>query len=254
MSNYLELKSLKFKIKYNEKAFGENIVNQKGILLKTELKYQSNFHEYFENEAYKIKLNDIGKNIFEVIITANDTSKGIFQVSEKNYDILALIKLKVKDKKQNLTVEFIHNSEHIEVFNYDGYNPKLFTLVEGKLDNPYHYYLKPSITNFYPSIIECGSSDVLTIEGENLITDRARVLVTCIKDRCTFNAAIPQENIIYQSNNMIKAKIDCTMDVGHNTACGRIMSVHSGFVVEKYGVIAPFSYSPTKLKIIKDKK
>jgi hypothetical protein len=126
--------------------------------------------------------------------------------------------------------------------------------MEGKSNNPYHFYLKPTITNFYPDIIGCGNNEVLTIEGENLITDKARILIRCKKDACGFSAIVPQENIIYQSNKMIKLKIDCDMDVGGNYACGRIMPVYSGFIVEKQDVIAPFSYSPRSLKIIRNRK
>jgi hypothetical protein len=119
LSNYLEIKSLNFKIKYNEKAFGEFVVNSKNVSFETELEYRSNFHEVFKNEAYVLTLKDVEKNIFEVCVVAKDTSKGIFQIRESIYDMFSRIKLRIKDKNQHLTLEPIHNSEKIETFSYD---------------------------------------------------------------------------------------------------------------------------------------
>jgi hypothetical protein len=113
-------------------------------------------------------------------------------------------------------------------------------------DVPLSYFLKPQIDRFYPDTVTAGSGQIITVEGQWLLSEKTWIGIPCQQGHCF----IKEENIIELTDNRIRFIVP----VAAEGSVGRIENIPftstKFMVLKRTGNSQTFDYTKTSLTVI----
>ncbi|GAB4497279.1 MAG: hypothetical protein OHK0019_30610 [Saprospiraceae bacterium] len=244
------------RLRYNPKAFGERVISNEIATYSTQVSNHSfgaeKLYRAVFPRSYEVTVRDSDDSTLVIRFQRNDsTAQPVmlpytdgfpwldFTFKIQNYELKSGLRLLIPPEWEERNRHFDYEKNTIVPYRHI----RTATLP----DVPLSYFLKPQIDRFHPDTVASGSTQVVTVEGQYLLSEKTWIGIPCRQGHCF----IKDENIVELTDNRIRFIVP----VAAEGSVGRVENIPLAstkfMVLKRTGNSQAFDYSQTPLTIIR---
>ncbi|MCW5924621.1 MAG: hypothetical protein KIS77_20045 [Saprospiraceae bacterium] len=244
------------RLRYNPIVFGKKAISNKTAVYSTQVSNYSfgaeKLHRAVFPRSYEVTVRDSDDSTLMIRFQRNDSitqpvmlpyTDGFpwldFTIKIQNYEAKSGLQLMIPSDWEEQNRHFDYEKNTIVPYRHI----RTATLPDVLLS----YFLKPRIDRFHPDTVAAGSAQVVTVEGQYLLSEKTWIGIPCQQGHCF----IKEENIIELTENCIRFIVP----VAAEGSVGRVENIPLAsakfMVLKQTGNSQAFDYTRTPLAIIR---